>query len=95
MCGLKITSSKQIIFYKRIVTLCELLCMFVLHFRKLYVFISIAFCLLLCCLILFFVFPRSVTINPVSVLSVMVYFNPQRVDMEVTVSDRRARKPVT
>uniref|UniRef100_A0A3Q3VWK8 Uncharacterized protein n=1 Tax=Mola mola TaxID=94237 RepID=A0A3Q3VWK8_MOLML len=51
---------------------------------KLYVFISIAFCLLLCCLILFFVFPRSVTINPVSVLSVMVYFNPQRVDMEVT-----------
>uniref|UniRef100_A0A3Q3VK53 Transmembrane protein 106 C-terminal domain-containing protein n=1 Tax=Mola mola TaxID=94237 RepID=A0A3Q3VK53_MOLML len=53
-------------------------------FKDLYVFISIAFCLLLCCLILFFVFPRSVTINPVSVLSVMVYFNPQRVDMEVT-----------
>uniref|UniRef100_A0A146V8P9 Transmembrane protein 106A n=1 Tax=Fundulus heteroclitus TaxID=8078 RepID=A0A146V8P9_FUNHE len=51
---------------------------------KLYVCISMAVCLLLCCLILFFFFPRSVTLTPVSVLSVMVYFRPDSVDMEVT-----------
>ncbi|XP_023263481.1 transmembrane protein 106B-like [Seriola lalandi dorsalis] len=51
---------------------------------KLYVCISMAVCLLLCCLILFFLFPRSITLTPVSVLSVMVYFTPDTVDMEVT-----------
>lgn len=51
---------------------------------KLYVCISMAVCLLLCCLILFFLFPRSVTLTPVSVLSVTVYFTPNTVDMEVT-----------
>ncbi|XP_070783469.1 transmembrane protein 106A [Enoplosus armatus] len=51
---------------------------------KLYVCVSMAVCLLLCCLILFFVFPRSVTLTPVSVLSVMVYFTPDTVEMEVT-----------
>ncbi|XP_030018998.1 transmembrane protein 106A isoform X2 [Sphaeramia orbicularis] len=51
---------------------------------KLYVCISIAVCLLLCCLILFFLFPRSVTLTPVSVLSVMVHFTDDSVDMEVT-----------
>uniref|UniRef100_A0A1A7Y2U5 Tubulin, alpha 8 like 3 n=1 Tax=Iconisemion striatum TaxID=60296 RepID=A0A1A7Y2U5_9TELE len=50
---------------------------------KLYVFISMSMCLLICCLILFFLFPRSVSITPVSVLSVMVYFTPDSVDMEV------------
>ncbi|KAM7381235.1 hypothetical protein PAMA_012197 [Pampus argenteus] len=42
-----------------------------------------ALCLFLCCLILFFLFPRSVTLTPVSVLSVMVYFTPDTVEMEV------------
>ncbi|XP_070846908.1 transmembrane protein 106A [Chaetodon trifascialis] len=51
---------------------------------KLYVCVSMAVCLLLCCLILFFLFPRSVTLTPVSVLSVMVYFTPDAVEMEVT-----------
>uniref|UniRef100_A0A3Q3LHJ7 Transmembrane protein 106A n=1 Tax=Mastacembelus armatus TaxID=205130 RepID=A0A3Q3LHJ7_9TELE len=59
-------------------------CSFVLHFRKLYVCLSMAACLLLCCLILFFFFPRSITLTPVSVLSVMVYFTPDTVEMEVT-----------
>ncbi|XP_056285843.1 transmembrane protein 106A isoform X2 [Pseudoliparis swirei] len=35
-------------------------------------------------LILFFLFPRSVTITPVSVLSVMVYFSADKFDMKVT-----------
>uniref|UniRef100_A0A3Q3RSQ7 Transmembrane protein 106A n=1 Tax=Mastacembelus armatus TaxID=205130 RepID=A0A3Q3RSQ7_9TELE len=51
---------------------------------KLYVCLSMAACLLLCCLILFFFFPRSITLTPVSVLSVMVYFTPDTVEMEVT-----------
>lgn len=51
---------------------------------KLYVCISMAVCLFLCCLILFFLFPRSITLTPVSVLSVMVYFTPDAVTMEVT-----------
>ncbi|XP_047466075.1 transmembrane protein 106A [Mugil cephalus] len=51
---------------------------------KLYVFISMVVCLLLCCLILFFFFPRSITPTPVSVLSVMVYFTPDAVEMQVT-----------
>ncbi|KAK5851174.1 hypothetical protein PBY51_001989 [Eleginops maclovinus] len=51
---------------------------------KLYVCVSMVLCLLLCNLILFFLFPRSVTLTPVSVLSVMVYFTPDTVEMEVT-----------
>ncbi|XP_029932975.1 transmembrane protein 106A [Myripristis murdjan] len=51
---------------------------------KLYVCVSMAVCLLICCLIIFFLFPRSVTITPVSVLSVMVYFTPHVVQLEVT-----------
>nr|XP_046233488.1 transmembrane protein 106A [Scatophagus argus] len=51
---------------------------------KLYVCVSMAVCLLVCCLILFFCFPRSVTITPVSVLSVVVYLTPKTVEMEVT-----------
>lgn len=54
--------------------------------RKLYVFISMAVCLFVCCLILFFLFPRSVTLSPVSVQSVMVYFRPDTVDLNITVS---------
>lgn len=48
--------------------------------------ISVALCLLVCCLILFFLFPRTITILPVSVQSVMVYFPPDTIDMQVTVS---------
>ncbi|XP_074519498.1 transmembrane protein 106A [Halichoeres trimaculatus] len=51
---------------------------------KLYVCVSMVLCLLICCLILFFLFPRSVTLTPVSVQSVMVYFTPDTVEMEVT-----------
>ncbi|KAK2884510.1 hypothetical protein Q8A73_020984 [Channa argus] len=51
---------------------------------KLYVCISMAACLLFCCLILFFLFPRSVTLSPVSVLSVMVYFTSGTVEIGVT-----------
>ncbi|XP_051272583.1 transmembrane protein 106A [Dicentrarchus labrax] len=51
---------------------------------KLYVCVSMIVCLLLCCLFLFFLFPRSVILTPVSVLSVMVYFTPNAVEMEVT-----------
>ncbi|XP_061765542.1 transmembrane protein 106A [Nerophis ophidion] len=51
---------------------------------KLYVCVSMALCLFLCCLILFFLFPRSVSLSPVSVLSVVVYFTPGAVQMEVT-----------
>ncbi|TNN03295.1 hypothetical protein fugu_000324 [Takifugu bimaculatus] len=51
---------------------------------KLYVLISMALCLLVCCLVLFFLFPRSITLTPVSVLSVMVYFSPDSVDLQVT-----------
>ncbi|KAM6896951.1 transmembrane protein 106A [Xenentodon cancila] len=51
---------------------------------KLYVCISMAVCLFLCCLILFFLFPRSVILTPVSVLSVQVYFSPHTVNMTVT-----------
>ncbi|CAG06533.1 unnamed protein product [Tetraodon nigroviridis] len=51
---------------------------------KLYVFISMVLCLFVCCLVLFFLFPRSVTLTPVSVLSVMVYFSNDSVDLQVT-----------
>lgn len=51
---------------------------------KLYVCASMAMCIFLCCLILFFLFPRSVTLTPVSVLSVMVYLNLKNVELEVT-----------
>ncbi|KAM6963543.1 transmembrane protein 106A isoform 1-T1 [Tautogolabrus adspersus] len=51
---------------------------------KLYVCASMVLCLLFCCLILYFLFPRSVTLTPVSVLSVTVYFTSDTVEMEVT-----------
>ncbi|XP_046887921.1 transmembrane protein 106A isoform X1 [Hypomesus transpacificus] len=51
---------------------------------KLYVFISVALSLFFCFLILFFLFPRSITILPVSVKSVMVFFTPNTVEMQVT-----------
>ncbi|XP_012670053.2 transmembrane protein 106A [Clupea harengus] len=51
---------------------------------KLYVSISVAVCLLTCALILFFLFPRSMTLSPVINTSVLVYFTPSTVEMKVT-----------
>ncbi|KAG7263186.1 hypothetical protein CRUP_035764 [Coryphaenoides rupestris] len=51
---------------------------------KLYICISMVLCLVLCCLIVFFLFPRSVVLIPVSVQSVMVYFTPNSVRLGVT-----------
>lgn len=62
----------------------------IFNFRKLYVFISMALCIFVCCLVLFFLFPRSVTLTPVSVLSVMVYFGNDTVNLEVTVRSASA-----
>lgn len=49
--------------------------------------VSMAVCLFICCLILYFLFPRSVTLLPVSVQSVMVYFTPETVEMGVKVKE--------
>ncbi|XP_033840753.1 transmembrane protein 106A [Periophthalmus magnuspinnatus] len=51
---------------------------------KLYVCISTALCLLISCLVLFFLFPRSVTLTPVSLLSATVFFTNKTVEMEIT-----------
>lgn len=51
---------------------------------KLYVCVAMGVCLFLCCLILFFLFPRSITLTPASVLSVTVHFIPDTVEIEVT-----------
>ncbi|KAF6716218.1 Transmembrane protein 106B [Oryzias melastigma] len=51
---------------------------------KLYVLLAMALCLFVCCLILFFLFPRSVSLTPLSVQSVMVYFTPDNISMDVT-----------
>lgn len=60
-----------------------------MRFRKLYVLISMSVCILICCLVLYFLFPRSVTLTPVSLLSVMVYFYPDEVKLEVNVRNSR------
>lgn len=51
---------------------------------KLYVSISVVLCLLTCSLILFFLFPRSMTLSQVINKSVLVYFTPSTVEMKVT-----------
>lgn len=51
---------------------------------KLYVCISIVFCLFISCLVLFFLFPRSVTLTPVSLLSCTVHFTEKTVEMKIT-----------
>ncbi|KAJ0060078.1 hypothetical protein NL108_002884, partial [Boleophthalmus pectinirostris] len=51
---------------------------------KLYVCISTTLCLLISCLVLFFLFPRSVTLTPVSLLSATVFFTNKTVEMEIT-----------
>uniref|UniRef100_A0A672KTX8 Transmembrane protein 106B-like n=1 Tax=Sinocyclocheilus grahami TaxID=75366 RepID=A0A672KTX8_SINGR len=54
------------------------------HHTKLYVFISVGLCLLICSLILFFLFPRSMDMSSVELKSSMVYFTPDTVKMVIT-----------
>lgn len=54
------------------------------HHTKLYVFISVGICLLICSLILFFLFPRSMDMSSVELKSSMVYFTPDAVKMVIT-----------
>ncbi|XP_071750826.2 transmembrane protein 106B-like [Centroberyx gerrardi] len=51
---------------------------------KLYVAVSVAVCLLVSSLVLFFLFPRSVILSPVAVKSVFVYFTEDAVKMDIT-----------
>ncbi|KAM9425244.1 transmembrane protein 106A isoform 1-T1 [Pholidichthys leucotaenia] len=51
---------------------------------KLYVCISIGVCTLICFLIVFFLFPRSVTLMIVSMMEVRVYFTNKTVELNVT-----------
>ncbi|XP_061080174.1 transmembrane protein 106B-like [Conger conger] len=51
---------------------------------KLYVSLSVVLCILVCALILFFLFPRSVLLSPVAVKSVYVFFTPSTVEMTIT-----------
>lgn len=55
--------------------------------RKLYVCIAVGLCLLMCSLILFFLFPRSMDMSDVELQSSMVYFTPDTVKIVVTVGD--------
>ncbi|XP_016366232.1 transmembrane protein 106A isoform X1 [Sinocyclocheilus rhinocerous] len=54
------------------------------HHTKLYVFISVGLCLLICSLILFFLFPRSMDMSSVELKSSMVYFTPDTVKIVIT-----------
>ncbi|XP_034046446.1 transmembrane protein 106B-like [Thalassophryne amazonica] len=51
---------------------------------KLYVLLSVALCLLASSLVLFFLFPRSVTLSPVSVKSSLVNFTNDSVNVNIT-----------
>uniref|UniRef100_A0A8C2H9S5 Transmembrane protein 106B-like n=1 Tax=Cyprinus carpio TaxID=7962 RepID=A0A8C2H9S5_CYPCA len=54
------------------------------HHTSLYVFISVGLCLLICSLILFFLFPRSMDMSAVELKSSMVYFTPDKVKIVIT-----------
>ncbi|KAK5855577.1 hypothetical protein PBY51_007242 [Eleginops maclovinus] len=51
---------------------------------KLYMAVSVALCLLVSSLVLFFLFPRSVLLSPVAVKSSFVYFNKEDVQINIT-----------
>ncbi|TRY55153.1 hypothetical protein DNTS_032643, partial [Danionella cerebrum] len=53
------------------------------HHTKLYVSISVGLCLLICSLILFFLFPRSMDMSTVELQTSMVYFTTDTVKMVV------------
>nr|XP_023670092.1 transmembrane protein 106A [Paramormyrops kingsleyae] len=50
---------------------------------KRYVCISVLLCLVVCMLVLFFLFPRTVSLSPMAIKSVLVYFSPATVNMTV------------
>lgn len=54
---------------------------------KLYVCISTAVCLLISCLVLFFLFPRSVTVTPVALQSCTVFFNKEKQNVEMIITN--------
>ncbi|XP_077056854.1 transmembrane protein 106A isoform X2 [Siphateles boraxobius] len=54
------------------------------HHTKLYVCIAVGLCLLICSLILFFLFPRSMDMSAMELQSSMVYFTPDKVKIVVT-----------
>lgn len=51
---------------------------------KLYVALSVGVCLLVCSLVLFFLFPRSILLSPVAVKSSFVYFTEGDVQIKIT-----------
>ncbi|XP_076856579.1 transmembrane protein 106A [Brachyhypopomus gauderio] len=51
---------------------------------KLYVCLSVLLCLLLCSLILFFLFPRSIEVSAITLQSSLIYFTASDVQMMVT-----------
>ncbi|KAL4660471.1 transmembrane protein 106A-like [Arapaima gigas] len=51
---------------------------------KLYVCLSVLLCLVVCILVIFFLFPRSVLLSPVAIKSVSVYFTPNMVNITIT-----------
>ena len=55
-------------------------------YRKLYVAVSVSVCVLVSALVLFFLYPRCVTLSPVAVKSVFVTFPSNTVLMNITVS---------
>ncbi|KAM9391626.1 transmembrane protein 106B-like [Pholidichthys leucotaenia] len=51
---------------------------------KLYVAVSVSICLLVCTLVIFFLFPRSVLLSPVAVKSSLVHFTEKNVHINIT-----------
>ncbi|KAG5854890.1 transmembrane protein 106A [Anguilla anguilla] len=51
---------------------------------KLYVCVSVVLCLFICALILFFLFPRTVSLLPVALKSSYVFFLPTTIQMNLT-----------
>lgn len=54
--------------------------------RKLYVSLSVALCLLVISVVLYFLFPRLVVLSPVGVYSSFVYFTDGSILIDITVS---------
>ncbi len=63
----------------------DLRCSLSLSVRKLYVAVSVGGCLLVCSLLFFFLFPRSVLLSPVAVKSSFVYVTKDSVQINITV----------
>ncbi|XP_018597310.1 transmembrane protein 106A isoform X1 [Scleropages formosus] len=50
---------------------------------KQYVCLSVVLCLVVCFLVLFFLFPRSMSLSPIAIKSVLVFFTPDAVTMTI------------